>query len=161
MFWHVQFLCLRDMIEESSLDFCYPSPPSSPDIPMPTDYENVVEDIKCDHDSAFPNFQFSIHQENHTKTCCYNEETDVAHKALPCDLEGVDQGHACGNNGSYEAGSTKQLSNSKTGAVGVHGCKGRKDIRAAVSKGQKSHTRQALAHAQNACNCVQIDAQKV
>src|SRR5271156_2741392 len=90
MFWHVQFLCLRDMIEESSLDFCCPSPPSSSEIPMPTDDENNVEDIKCDHDSAFPNLQFPIYQENHAKTCCYNEETDVAHKALPCDLEGVD-----------------------------------------------------------------------
>src|SRR5438270_9366752 len=146
MFWHVQFLCLRDMMEESSLDFCCPSPPPSPEIPMPTDHENDVENVKCDHDSTFPNLQFSIHQENHTKACCYNKEADVAHKALPGNLEGVDQGHACGNNGRYEAGSTKQLSNRKTAAVGVHGRKCRKDIRAAVSKSQKRHTRQALTH---------------
>jgi hypothetical protein len=135
MFWHIQFLCLRDMMEESSLEFCYPSPPPSPEIPMPTDHENDVEDVKCDHDSTFPNLQFSIHQENHTKTGCHHEETNVTHKALPCNLEGVDQGHACGNNGRYKAGSTKQFSDSKTATVGVHGCKGRKDVRAAVSKG--------------------------
>lgn len=128
---------------------------------MPTDHENDVEDVKCDHDSTFPNLQFSIHQENHTKACCYNEETDVTHKALACNLERVDQSHACGNDGRYKAGSTKQLSNRKTAAVGVHGCKSRKDVSAAVSKSQKRHTGQALTHAQNACNCTQIDAQKV
>jgi hypothetical protein len=161
MFWHVQFLCLWDVMEESSLDFCYPSSPPSPEVPMPADDENDVEDVKRDHNSTFPNMQFPIHQENHAKACCNNEETDVTHKALPRNLEGVDQGHACGNNGRYKSGSTKQLSNRKTATVGVHSCKSRKDVRATVSKSQKRHTRQALTHAQNACNCTQIDAQKV
>src|SRR4051812_38618153 len=107
IFWHVQFLCLWNMMVESSLCFCNPSPSAPPKVPMPTDDEDDIEDVECDHDSALPDLQSPIYQEHHAEASCHYEETNITNKAFPGDSEGFDQGHTSGNDSRYEARSTK------------------------------------------------------
>ena len=128
---------------------------------MPANHENNVEDVKRDHESRLPDVQFPIYQKYHAKACRENEKSYVTHKTFSGYLERVHQCHTCRNDGCYETSGSEKLSDCKTATVRVHGCERRKDVRATISEGQERHTREALAHAQDACNGIQIYAQKV
>lgn len=131
------------------------------DPPVPGNDESNVEKVEGDHGDGLPKMQLTVSYETHAESSRHNKEANIADEALAGDVEGANQSHGAGDNGGDEARSANKLADGQTGGVGTECCKGGKDIRAAVSKGQQRDTRQTFAHAQHIGDGVEVDAEEV
>jgi hypothetical protein len=129
--------------------------------PVPGDDKGDVEEIKGHHSDRLPQMQFPVNDEAHAEGSRDEKEADVANEALARDLEWANQSHGARDNGRDETCSTDKLAYSQTRSVSAEGGKGREDIGTAIAKGKQCHASQALAHAQHARNCIEVDAEEV
>ena len=128
---------------------------------MPNDHEYDVKKVEAHHGGALPQVQMTVCQEHHAEARCHNEEADVPDKTLARHFEGSDQGHRACNDGGDKAGGTDQLPNCQTSAMSLHCGKSGEDIWTAISKREKCHSCHTLAHAQDAGDSAEIDAEEV
>ena len=131
------------------------------DPPVPYYNKDNVEQVENHHRHRFPQMELAVDDEAHAKSCSHNKEANVTDEALAGDVEGADQGHGSRDYRSDEAGSTDQLAHSQTRCVCAKCSNGREDIWTAIAKRKQCHTRQTLAHAQHACDGVEVNAEEV
>lgn len=130
-------------------------------IPVPNHYKCYIEDIESHHHGAFPEMQTAIRKEHHAEAHSDNEETNISHKALPCDVEGSHQSHGSCDHSCNESRSTNELTNCKTAAVSFHCCEGREDVRTTISKSQECNSRHAFTHTQNVRDSTEVYTEEV
>ena len=129
--------------------------------PMPCNDKDDIEQVESYHGHSLPQVQLAVDDEAHAESGSNNEEAHVTDEALARDIEGADQGHRSRDYGSNEAGGANEFADGQTCSMCAEGSKGGKDVWTAIAERKQGHTGQALAHAQHACDGVQIDAEEV
>ncbi len=76
-------------------------------------------------------------------------------------MEGLHERHGSSDNGGDECSSPDQLPYCHARTIAVHGSKGRKDVRTAVSQSQKRDASNLVAQVQDMGDSVEVDTEEV